>query len=205
MGQQGCSGGALAHKWDGLKRQAVLATWSPWPSMNLALSSQVMLATEVFETVASRLVAKAEDIALFTSTQYSFEEWLNWEAWAGCSSREAWEVKPKPRYPDAKYLADLEVIDHRHARRVIVEIGLAHDGTGDKWRAKLDRDMEKLSRLSDADTLHLIVLVSTGTISSSKTWADWLAKVTCWQRPRFIEKRTDLPPNGEMVVRGWVH
>jgi hypothetical protein len=56
------------------------------------------LAAKVFQTIARHLEARADAIALFAQARYSFEEWLNWEAFAACRANPAWTVAPKPCY-----------------------------------------------------------------------------------------------------------
>jgi len=46
-----------------------------------------MLARTVFDAIADRFEGRAADIAGFVQTGYSFEEWLNWEAFAACHQR----------------------------------------------------------------------------------------------------------------------
>jgi hypothetical protein len=97
------------------------------------------------------------------------------------------------------------VSDTHDGVSVLVEIGLVHDGTGDKWRAKLDWDMEKLRRPLPAkvSSLQIIVLVSTSAIRAADDWDRWLARLNCWSRRNCAELVTALPPAGEMVIRGW--
>jgi hypothetical protein len=140
-------------------------------------SIQNPLAAAVFESIAAHLVSRADEIALFAQTRYSFEEWLNWEAFAACRARVGWTVAPKPCYsahtdPGCKDYGDLLVTDKASNARVWIEIGLVHDGTGDKWIAKLDRDMEKLRQqfASSITPLQIIVLVSTSTIRAAANW-----------------------------------
>lgn len=166
------------------------------------------LATDVFHAIAQRYAARSADIAQFVATKYSFEEWLNWEAFAACATNAAWRLSPKPSYcnlgvADCKDYGDLLV--GMGGSKVLVEIGLVHDGTGDKWRAKLDWDVQKLARpLTGVTTLHVVVLTSASDIAASDRWQRWLAKVPCWSRPTSLSASAALPPNGMLMVRGWL-
>jgi len=176
-------------------------------------SEMVGLARETFDVIASRLEQKAQDIVLFTKAQYSFEEWINCEAFAACSAEQNWHVDPRPSYKKilrldkCNDLGDLLVTNHETGQEVLVEIGLAHDTTTDKWLSKLDADAAKLLRgsVDIVVALHVIVLVSSTPIRSDEIWQKWLARLDCWNRPGYREPRTPmrLPPTGEMIIRGW--
>ena len=162
----------------------------------------------VFKTIADRFQSRALEIERYTRTRYSFEEWLNWEAFAACSANPGWQAQPKPSYcklgvQDCKDYGDLLIVAGES--KVLVEIGLVHDGTGDKWRGKLDWDVQKLARnFVGAMPLQIIVLVSTSNIDASESWQRWLAKVPCWGRETRLTLSVPLPPVGTMLVRGWV-
>lgn len=166
------------------------------------------LAAKVFHAVAGRYQGRADDLARFTATRYSFEEWLNWEAFAACCQFSEWQVQPKPSYcalgvGGCKDHGDLLVV--ADGQKVLVEIGLAHDGTGHKWRAKFDWDARKLARpLAEVVPLHVIVLVSESDIEASGIWQRWLTKVPCWHRPSTLAASASLPPSGAILIRGWV-
>jgi hypothetical protein len=165
------------------------------------------LRVKVFRTIVARFQQGVCDISRFAATGYSFGEWLNWEAFAACSANPRWKVQPKPSYcslglAECKDFGDLLVADADN--KVLVEIGLVHDGTGDKWRPKLDRDVQKLARpLAGIAPLQMIVLVSKSSIEESKSWQRWLAKVPCWGRDTDLAVTIPLSPTGVVMVRGW--
>jgi hypothetical protein len=169
-------------------------------------------AGRVFETISSRYVARAKDIARFSATRYSFEEWCNWEAFSACDAVEDWLVQPRPRYVDlgvagSSEYADLLITNVRDGERVVVEIGLAHDGTRDRWLAKLDRDAAMLERivLPRTATLHLILVTSfTRDIELSAQWERGLGRLSAGSQETDLVTRTVLPPHGQMVLRGWI-
>jgi hypothetical protein len=87
---------------------------------------------------------------------------------------------------------------------VLVESGLIYDGTGDKWRPKLERDVQKLAQpLAGIAPLQMIVLVSKSSIEESKSWQRWFAKVPCWGRDTKLAATMPLSPSGVTVLRGW--
>jgi hypothetical protein len=164
-------------------------------------------AMTVFGAIADRYCKRADEITRFASTRYSFEEWLNWEAYSACSVCPGLEVLPKPNYrklgaDGGKDIGDLLVTSG--ASRVLVEIGLVHDGTSDKWLFKLARDVEKLARpLPGILKLQMIVLVSRSQIEASEVWQTWLGKLECWNRATDMTVAAALPPSGAMIIRGW--
>lgn len=166
------------------------------------------LSADVFSAIVNRWQSRADDIACFAKARYSFEEWLNWEAFAACCAEPTWTVSPRPSYrklgnPDCRDYGDLLVADG--ADQVLVEVGLVHDGTGDKWRAKLAWDVEKLAQpLTDGVApLQIVALVSGVDIEQSDAWQRWLKKVACWGRDTELRATVRLPPSGQMIVRGW--
>jgi hypothetical protein len=168
------------------------------------------LAEEVFEAISRHLRSRTEDLARFTGTQYSFEEWCNWEAFAVCSRRAAWTCNPKPRYAHlgvdkSRDFGDLLVEERSTGRKVVVEIGIVHDGTTNKWREKLAHDRAKLGRIQPENAVPLqIVIVTKAGGSIESTPGSWLSKISFWNQPPYLEFRAPLPPNGEMLMRGWM-
>jgi hypothetical protein len=81
-----------------------------------------------------------------------------------------------------------------------------HEGTSNKWLHKLDADREKLACgfRAGVSTLHLILLASsTKNIQTAREWKDWLNLLKCWHRTPMFESMADLPPDGQIVIRGW--
>jgi hypothetical protein len=165
------------------------------------------LSRNVFEVIADHLKSEAPNISRFVHTGYSFEEWLNWEAFAACSQVKGWKVDPKPAYcsfgvEGCKDIADLLIT--AGDSKLVVEIGLAHDHTQNKWLLKLDRDAEKLRReLGGVQTLHLIILTSKDDIEGNKVWEKWLLGLHCWKTDNIGERKIQFSPSGQMIVRRW--
>lgn len=162
----------------------------------------------VFDAIAALfLKERTEDLLRFAKTSYSFEEWCNWEAFSACDRQRKWRTHPKWAYSSlgqpSKNLADLLVEDRRGGGGVVVEVGLLHDHTQDKWRRKLDADALKLRQLdgSGLKRLQLIVLVTADEQgATSETWKTWL-ELCCWSRDTkmYAEVSTE---NGCVAVKG---
>lgn len=170
------------------------------------------LANAVFGAIAARFDSRSDDIALIAETQYSFEEWCNWEAFIACK-KEGWRVTPRPQYkklglPGVEDFGDLLIGDDYLKSEVLVEVGVVHSGTGDKWISKLNNDTAKVMRaLRDGVIpLQLILAVSIrNKIEVCRVWQDWLSRIDCWCLPTSLQQVTPLPPQGQMVLRGWVY
>ena len=166
------------------------------------------LVQDVFNTIAEQFVERATDIAAFVKTGYSFEEWLNWEAFAACQRHADWVVHPKPQYKklgvaNTRELADL-LVEH-DALQVAVEIGLAHGWTNmGKWAEKLNWDSKKLERLQDnIAPLQLMVFTTQTDLVKSDYWPKHLARVKRWGQPTELTSVSCLPPAGQLHIRGW--
>lgn len=166
---------------------------------------------DVFLAVSARLVARSVDIGRMAATGYSFEEWVNWEAYLACDSVAGWKACPKPGYrhhgcPDTDDLADLSV-ETESENSVIVEIAIVHDETGDKWKAKIDHDKDKLSTLPQdrATPLQILVAVSVNeSVQVSAVWTRWLSQTSLFkERPPTFSAHVPLSTRGQLVVYGW--
>jgi hypothetical protein len=178
-------------------------------------------AVDVFRTIGNRLRDKATDLQLMVETTSSFEEWLNWEAFLACKSREAsypfCEVSAKPTYasesvanengdPDRNY-GDLRVggpndgADHCW---VFAEIALLHDGTGEKWLRKIESDADKLMRLGWKKSAALLIVVAASRSDVTTEWAEYLSGFAVWNRPALAEPFViALPGGGSVVVKAF--
>lgn len=168
------------------------------------------IVAQVFGSIATRFDLRRNDIAKFASTSYSFEEWLNWEAFLACSEHVGWTAFPKYQYKHAGIenctsFADLLVSCQDMESSVLVEIKLAHDWTKDDYLTKIDNDRVKLARefKKGIIPLQIIVSVSVGKIESHPIWENWFARSSCLQRPTELNRIVILPPSGEMIIRGW--
>lgn len=167
------------------------------------------LGKDVFRTIGERLLLRSQSIARMAKTEYSFEEWINWEAYAACTERPGWTVDPKPPYraivgSGVRDLADLKVTGS--GKPVFVEIAIVHDGTSDKWKAKLDRDTDKLARLppTAAERLQIIVAVShSRSVRNASDWERWFGQLKCFQLGMPLCEAKPLLTGGELVVYGW--
>lgn len=171
------------------------------------------LAKEVFDVIGQRYLSRADDIALCDETEYSFENWCQWEAIIACKRVNGWKVRPKPRYGELGILdcddeGDLLVTDPNRDLHVLVELGLVHGATGNKWLSKLDKDTEKVGRKFRDNVVALQLILCTSiihVIETAQVWQSWLAKLRCWSHKTDLCFAAPLPPSGQMVLRGWEH
>lgn len=163
---------------------------------------------KVFDTIVDRLRGLNESIGLFTSTGYSFEEWVSWEAFVACKGK--WTgVHPKPAYADilrdSRSLGDLKVVVN--ANSLWLEIALVHDKTGDKWIEKINSDTKKLRNLPyDTVRLQMLVVVSSELFSKyDDSWERWLNRTNIYQTKATHDSgELPLKPKGEMRIIGWI-
>jgi hypothetical protein len=179
----------------------------------MAGGEEHMKPKEIFDRINTRLVTRRQDMLLMALTGYSFEEWINWEAFLACrEASDGSRVDPKPGYratdlADTGEAADL-LVGAVEGPKVVVEVALVHDETLDKWKDKIDYDQEKLSRVpkSKAATLQLVIAVSTkGSIVGNPVWETWFAKTRRFAatRPTF-QSTTPIPEGGQYVIFGWI-
>jgi hypothetical protein len=163
------------------------------------------LAEEVFGRIAGRLEERKLDIESLVRQGYSFEEWLNWEAFLACDAVKPWNTAGRPRYlhfgvENCQDYADLSV--GVSDSRVIAEVGHILDGTSSKWIAKLEHDKLKLARVNAGPTiatLHVIVLAS----SNPDKPVAWLPKLGCWRCATHLERTIRFDGGSQMIIRGW--
>jgi hypothetical protein len=185
------------------------------PSLGQALRSSekrgrgqsMGIAQDVFTAVAKHLGGKSEQIETIAATGYSFEEWVNWEAYLACKGVADWVVLPRPGYRGhgiaTSDLGDLYV--RSDSRELFVEVAVVHDQTGAKWLEKIDWDREKLSRLGSIGRLQLVIGVSTrGPVTGSDVWERWFQQTVLFQSGA-PEHRLDvgLREKGQLVIFGW--
>ena len=185
------------------------------------MPDSLTFAADVFRTVCDRLRSKTADLRLLVEDGYSFEEWLNGEAYLACKLRQEGdpfcEVTAKPTYasegvvteagdPD-RNLGDLRVggpddgADHCW---LFAEFALLHDGTGAKWLKKIEADAEKLKRLGWKKSAALLIVVAASRAEVLTEWADYLAGCAVWNRPALTDPCViPLPGGGSVVVKAF--
>lgn len=185
------------------------------------MPDSLTFAVDVFRTVCDRLRAKAADLRLLVEDGYSFEEWLNWEAYLACKLRQEGypfcEVTAKPTYasegvateagdPD-RILGDLRVggpNDGAEHCWLFAEFALLHDGTVAKWLKKIEADAEKLKRLGWKKSAALLIVVAASRTEVLTEWAEYLASCAVWNRPALTEPCViPLPGDGSVVVKAF--
>lgn len=167
-------------------------------------------ANEVFDVISKRLGQSAKQISFFAKSGYSFEEWCNWEAFFACCEIPNWVVSPRPRYRDlglnnCKDLGDL-LVKTEQGTQVLVEVGLVHDQTTNKWLAKLDGDLAKLNRIAgrEIQLLQIIILASAKeSILTSSVWTSWLRRLQCWNRQTELLLVIPSSEQGQIIIKGW--
>ena len=100
-----------------------------------------------FETVYEHFKSRKCSLRRIIKTEYSFEEWFNCETILACSDDRFAAVGPRPFYDRCgavacKSYGDILVEDG--PEKLLVEIGMAHDGTYGKQLYKLENDRKKL-------------------------------------------------------------
>ena len=165
------------------------------------------LGTEVFGRIAQHWATLTDKIAAIVQTRYSFEEWLNWEALVAFLNLPDWTVRPRPRYRDKDRVeyGDLLATNLRAGTSVFIETKLIHDGTGEKWYVAMDHDMTKLLRSTPEGMipLQIVVVASKAGIEDSAEWQRLLGMRRSWARATRLSTVVRLPPDGQMIVRGW--
>lgn len=165
------------------------------------------LIREVVGLVEALVRSRDVDLVAFTRSQYSFEEWLNWELFAASSRRYGSTVFPKPNYRqigvDTCDAGDL-LIEHGGSR-LFVEVGIVHDGTRDRWLDKLEHDRLKLLRIPGfAVPLQLLLSVSQRALRTDRQRSDWLERLSFWNAGVVADMFIELP-GGWAQLRAWSH
>lgn len=168
----------------------------------------VTLKDKFFETVYEHFKAKACSLRRFVETTYSFEEWINWESFLACAEAGFAKVVPKPCYSQCgaggcQSSGDI-LLENGH-EKVLVEIGLAHDGTGSKWLTKLEDDRKKLSQPLSAGIvpIHLVTCMSRRNVCTDPRWTEWLKRLNFWSQPTCFDRLLNLEP-GTAHFRAWI-
>ncbi len=175
---------------------------APWNVIIRMRSTQ--LATDVFRCITDRFAKRNRDIELLIHQGYSFEEWLNWEAFLACNAISRWRASGRPQYrfigvKASKDYADL-MVEHGDTR-VIAEVGHILGGTQSEWIKKLEHDKLKLGQIAagrSTATLQVIVLAS-----SDPNKPAWLPRLKCWQCATTLKTTIKFQGGCKMIVRGW--
>lgn len=185
---------------------------SPSPAvLQVSTADRDRLIRQVFATISTRFRSRVDELFEFVKTGCSFEEWCNWEAFGACMQVDGWDVQPRPAYRTLTDLpsndfGDLLITERSSLLSVLVEVGLVHDQTGDKWIEKLDWDMHKLSLSFRPNVipLQVILLTSAARIERAANWEKWLGRATCWVRPTDLSTTWMIGASGQAILRGWV-
>lgn len=163
------------------------------------------------QAIAQMMRARAADIGHFARTEYSFEEWFNWECYAACL-RAGLNVAPKASYSSAGLEGSRSIGDLRVSgddRLVMIENKIIHRATQEKFYDLVNEDTRKLTRLRKVaadcvDTMQIVVVASyRAPVIGHDGWSSWLGRLDVWNRPTDREAIAPMPPSGEVVLRGW--
>lgn len=161
--------------------------------------------SKFLHTVSQFLRRRSGDVESILLAGYSFEEWCNWEIFL--AAKPLGTALPRPAYANcgavgSKLLGDLRL--DVGAERLLVELAVVHDRTGDKWLPKLEKDRVKLSQSFYPGTRPLQVLLcgSTAGIRSDPRWTSWLTRLSFWDAPTIHDE--DIPiGSGNCLLRAW--
>lgn len=161
-----------------------------------------------FETVYEHFKSRKCSLRRIIKTEYSFEEWFNCETILACSDDRFAAVGPRPFYDRCgavacKSYGDILVEDG--PEKLLVEIGMAHDGTYGKQLYKLENDRKKLSQPLSPDIvpIQVVVCMSRGDVRSDPKWMEWLNRLSFWFQPTCFDRLLDIDP-GTAHFRAWI-
>ncbi len=160
---------------------------------------------EVLTTILQCHQSHLRQIAFFTRTGYSFEEWLNWQACWACSQK-GWKISPKPKYKAVGFKrsnnqADL-FVEPNPTKKVIIEFGLVHDCTETKWREKLESDRLKLEP-PFPDNFEPIQVVYVASKSDVDSWTKWLNNLSFWNQHSVLSEVLHIPSGEFFLMKAW--
>jgi hypothetical protein len=163
---------------------------------------------DVLTAIADHLGNATERLSAFAVTGYSFEEWLNWEAYWACRAR-GFACSPKPEcrasgFKDSKHQADL-MMTLASGERAIVECGLIHDCTQSHWRKKLEADRRKLEPPHGDGfiPLQLVFVTSQYDFLRLANWTRWLERISFWNSPAVFRREIAFKPSGTFLMQAW--
>jgi hypothetical protein len=161
---------------------------------------QVMNGQTVFEICCGRLRERAADVERMVRTEYSFEEWWNWECYLACQA--VWpRTMPKPPYNQK--LGDLCVSSEGYAD-LIIEQKTLHSGIGhrDCWKNKLGEDVVKLKCVSSPAEGWLYLLFTSVKSDPRKdsSWQQWRESIGS-ETSCLVQHHEDYVPFGSGGAR----
>ena len=164
---------------------------------------------EILATILEHHKQHLSQISQFTRTGYSFEEWLNWQAYWACSQKKGWKSSPKPEYnavgfKTSKSQADL-LVEITGQAKAIIEFGLVHDWTQSHWRDKLEADRKKLKPPFAEGFLpvQVVYVTSRTDFRQLDDWTRWLNKISFWNQPAILNAATPFPDGGIFLMKAW--
>ncbi|WP_370678499.1 hypothetical protein [Comamonas sp. GB3 AK4-5] len=174
----------------------------------------------VVDILGPWFLRKSDLLHAFSHSGASFEEWLNWELFAAfLRAGHACEGRPHygnlGQHPMPAIMGDLLSTCPHSQGRYLMEMALVGSGTQNKWRAKIQRDHEKLLQLDAApslDPLHkvqLVFLAAADDTGICQKWDDWLQKIPFYGQGAADSqyliplRHSSIPTQGEAVLMAW--
>lgn len=158
--------------------------------MNAQNDASVWTAIKV---IADAWQAQSAKILAYASTGYSFEEWLNWEAYYACKA--SYSPDAKPNYSAYGVAGSLQKADlflkPNGQRKILIEIGLVHDETShSKWQEKLTNDQAKLRKVPARDYSRIQVVLNA--CLDTKEIAHWCSTLSHPDRKFWPDEKRRL-------------
>lgn len=165
---------------------------------------------KLLQIIRDQLDLSIDKVIGFANTNYSYEEWINWEIFHALSSKN-FTCNPKPSYKvygeseNRRHQADIYAKSQCSNDEFIIETALVGVSTQNKWLKKIERDRQKLTCfLPESDSLkrfQVLVLVA-GYENVLGEWDYWLGRLDFWSaNPPSTEICSSSL--GEIVLCGW--
>jgi hypothetical protein len=166
---------------------------------------------EIFNIIVNSL-SKNPHFELIAASEGSFEQWINWEAYAACVEANL-NCVPMPHYSlcglnGSRLDGDL-LVTKASAQQVMIETKIIGDYTLDKYLDNISEDRNKLEKLKQCtdgwvEGLQFIVMYSMkGGIMGRPSWTDWLQRLSFWNIPPTSKYELPLKNKGQVLLYGW--
>ncbi|GAA3530326.1 hypothetical protein [Zobellella aerophila] len=164
----------------------------------------------VIELISCHLHQSHKKIIEFSKTNYSYEEWINWEIFDALKKAN-YHCSPKPSYRSlcsksvGRFHADIYAKSPVGNAEFIMEVALVGNATQDKWLKKIERDRFKLSSLTPTNDslikVQLVILVA-DYHDLLHHWGGWLGRLEFWEEHPPVSI-CDQSVSGEIVFCHW--
>jgi hypothetical protein len=168
---------------------------------------------EVLQDIVEMIEKRKLDIAEMINTQYSFEEWFNWESFLWCKNTGKYGnngVLPKLCYSEIIYCkeqksGDLYVEDEDSG--VLIEFSLFFKYTSaKKWIKKIEGDREKLlsgkkAQRKEGFTENLFFVQSV--IYDMDSEQNQLKNLSFWSMPTIFSDKINMISGSNLGIKAW--